>query len=172
MKHLFKALAFLLLLFTYACSHPHTFIEVEPTAQIKNTTVDNLHIKWTIDEMTSMMLIMELDSNGNGIFEKEENDFIYENYFISLEEHEFYMNITANKKKIPISPKNFKASIDNGKLIYAFDIEQKINTKNLEIGFFDMTLFVGMMIEKEYITLKGVNETKAKQLKKEIFGVN
>ena len=70
-----------------------------------------------------------------------------------------------------ITPINFKASIEDNKLIYTFDIEQQLNTQNLKIGFFDVTLFVGMIIKKEYITLKGISETRQNQLKKNIFEV-
>ena len=118
------------------------------------------------------MLIMELDTNGNGIFEKSENDFIYENYFLSLGEYDYYMHLLDNSEKLPLSqPKNFQASIDNGKLIYAFDIEQPLNTKNLQVAFFDMELFVGMIIKKEYITLNGIESKQINQFKKRVFGV-
>lgn len=155
-----------------AFAHPHTFIEVAPTVEIKDKKIDKFQIKWTMDEMTSMMMIMELDSNDNKKFEEDENSFIYENYFSSLKNSNFYMTMTSNNKDIVIEPKNFKASIEGDKLIYTFDIEQKIDTQNLEIAFFDTELFVGMMLEKEYITLKGVDKGSINQLKKTIFGVN
>ena len=171
MKHLFITITLLLIFTTQALAHPHTFIEVKPTIKINNETINKIHVHWKLDEMTSMMLIEELDTNGNGKFEKSESDFIYENYFSSLDEYNFYTHIYSNKKRLMITPKNFKASIEDNKLIYAFDIEQQLNTQNLKIGFFDVTLFVGMIIKKEYITLNGINETRQTQLKKNIFEV-
>ncbi|WP_072681793.1 DUF1007 family protein [Arcobacter sp. LA11] len=172
MNHVLKTIILLMLLFTKVFSHPHTFIEVKPTIEIKNEKIDKLHIKWILDEMTSMMLIMELDEDANGKFDKNENTYIYKNYFSSLEKQNFYMKILSNKSDVSINPKNFKASIEKDKLIYSFDIEQKIDTKNLKIDFEDEELFVGMMLEKDYIKLRGVNKSKMEQLKKEIFGVN
>jgi len=172
MNHLFKSIILLVLVFTSVSGHPHTFIEVKPSIKIKDKKMDNLHIKWILDEMTSMMLIMELDEDANGRFDKKENTYIYKNYFLSLEKQNFYMKISSNKKNISITPKNFKASIKNGKLVYSFDIEQEIDTKNLKINFEDEDLFVGMMLEKDYIKLLGANKSNIEHLKKKIFGVN
>lgn len=172
MKYQIIKFLFLGLFFVNAYAHPHTFIEVKPTIEIKNKKMNNLHIKWILDEMTSMMLIMELDEDGNKMLDKNENTYIYENYFSSLAKQNFYMKIFSNKNDILIKPKNFKASIKNDKLIYSFDIQEKIDTKNLKINFEDEELFVGMMIEKDFIKFTGANKNKIKKLKKEIFGVN
>ena len=86
MKHLSISVTLLIIFFTQSLAHPHTFIEIEPVVEIKNESINKLHIRWKLDEMTSMMLITELDSNANGKFEKRESDFIYENYFSSLDE--------------------------------------------------------------------------------------
>lgn len=152
-------------------AHPHTFIEVEPTLSIKDEKITKFNIKWTLDEMTSMMLIMELDNNGNGKLEKDEQEFIYENYFSSLDKYNFYMNISSQKQVLIIEPKEFKALIEKGKLIYSFEIKNNINLKDLKIDFFDKDLYVGMMLEKEYIKLVGIDKNKSLQLKKDIFGV-
>lgn len=157
---------------TYACCHPHTFIEVKPTVNIKNEKIETINIDWTLDEMTSMMLIMELDTNGDKKFDKKENSFIYENYFSSLEEQSFYTEMIKNKKKINIKPKNFKASIRKDRLVYNFDIDVLNHAKDLKISFFDDTLFVGLMIEKEYIKINGLNKNMHNKIKNDVFGVN
>ena len=162
----------LLFLHTYVLAHPHTFIEVEPNIKIKDEKIEKFHLKWTLDEMTSMMLIMELDTNGDGKFDKNENKFIYENYFSSLEKENFYMFINSNKQNIDIHPKNFKASIDNNKLVYSFIIDKKINLDNLKIDFFDEKLFVGMILKNDYIKISGIKKEYQQKLKKDIFGVN
>ncbi len=167
----FIKISFLLLLVTQAFSHPHTFIQVEPTIQIKDEKINKFNIKWTLDEMTSMMLIMELDKNANGKFEKDENTYIFDSYFVSLEDQNFYMTINSDKQKIIVKPKMFKASIKDNRLIYSFDIQKDIDLKNLKIDFFDEDLFVGMMLEKDYIKINGIKKEKHNKLKKNIFGV-
>lgn len=167
----FITIFFIFLISTKAFAHPHTFIEVEPTIEIKDEKIKKFNIKWTLDEMTSMMLIMELDKNANGKFEKDENSHIYDSYFVSLEEQNFYMSVNSNRQELSIEPKMFKASIKDNRLIYSFDIQNNIDLKNLKIDFFDENLFVGMMIEKEYIKINGIKKEKQKKLKTTIFGV-
>ncbi|MFK2822985.1 DUF1007 family protein [Arcobacter sp. YIC-80] len=170
--NLILRICFFIFLTNEAFSHPHTFIEVKPTINIKKETIDNFNIKWIIDEMTSMMLIMELDTDANGKFDKNENKYIFENYFSSLEKQNYYMSIYLEKKNITIKPKNFKASIEKNRLIYSFNIENIKTLKNLKIEFFDKDLFVGMIIEKKYIKTIGLNKNKSEKIKKSVFGVD
>ena len=171
LQQLFKLVLFTLLLTCPALSHPHTFIEVHPTIEIQDHKLSKMHVRWKLDEMTSMMLITELDANADGQFDEKENSFIYDNFFSSLKQYNFYTHILSHKKSIPIKPKNFKASIEKEHLIYAFDLEPFITVKDLQIAFFDLELFVGMMLEKKNIILKGVNTKNIEQLKKTLFGI-
>ena len=54
-------------------AHPHTFIDLYPTLHVKGDTIVKTEFKWKMDDMTSAMLIMEFDVNGNGKIDKEEN---------------------------------------------------------------------------------------------------
>lgn len=169
--NLIAKIIFLTFISTKLFCHPHTFIEVESTVNITNEEIKDFNIKWSLDEMTSMMLIMELDVDGNGKFDKKENNYIYENYFSSLQEQNFYMKLYTNKKSLKIKPKNFEASIKENRLIYSFNINNKVNIKDLKVEFFDEDLFVGMILKKEAIKLLGLENTKSEKLKKSIFGV-
>lgn len=167
-----KILIFILFLLTVSSqAHPHTFIEVKPSIQVIKKQINKLSIKWVLDEMTSMMLIMELDNNANGKFEKDENTYIYENYFASLKKYNFYMEIDSKNKNLQLSPKNFKASIEKNQLVYSFDIEEKLDLKDLKINFYDEELFVGLILEKKYIEVLGLDKKYANNIKKNVFGV-
>lgn len=167
-----KILIFILFLLTVSSqAHPHTFIEVKPSIQVIKKQINKLSIKWVLDEMTSMMLIMELDNNANGKFEKDENTYIYENYFASLKKYNFYMEIDSKNKNLQVSPKNFKASIEKNQLVYSFDIEEKLDLKDLKINFYDEELFVGLILEKKYIEVLGLDKKYANNIKKNVFGV-
>lgn len=167
-----KILIFILFLLTISSqAHPHTFIEVKPSIQVIKKQINKLSIKWVLDEMTSMMLIMELDNNANGKLEKDENTYIYENYFASLKKYNFYMEIDSKNKNLQLSPKNFKASIEKNQLVYSFDIEEKLDLKDLKINFYDEELFVGLILEKKYIEVLGLDKKYANNIKKNVFGV-
>jgi len=151
-----KLLLLLFLIISYCHSHPHTFMEVYPSIEVKNNIIKKIHFKWEMDEMTSSMLIMEFDINNNGKIDSEENSYINKNYFISLKDYSFYTNIIINNKiqKFPM-PKNFKASIQNNKIIYSFDIDVDYNIKDLRFDFADEDFFVAMILKKEFVNVKG-----------------
>ena len=165
MKHIFLILFFITSLF----AHPHTFIEVYPTLYSKDKDIEKINIKWQIDEITSMMLIMEFDMNSNGKIDKDENEYIYENYFISLERYNFYMDVQSDRStSLPVIPQNFKASIVQDRIYYSFDIHDVVKIPNIKINFFDETLFVGLILNEEYIKTTTSNYT----LSRDIFGIN
>jgi ABC-type uncharacterized transport system substrate-binding protein len=139
-------------------AHPHTFIEIYPTIAVKNNIMQNIKFKWQLDEMTSSMLIMEFDTNANGKLEDKENKFVYENYFLTLVDYNFYTDITVDGKiqSFP-TPKNFKATIENNKLCYYFEIDNKYNINNTMFDFGDKDFFVAMILKKEFATVQNAS---------------
>ncbi|MEA2017586.1 MAG: DUF1007 family protein, partial [Campylobacterota bacterium] len=107
-----------------------------PTINVKDNKTTKINFKWKMDDMTSSMLIMEFDKNGDAKIDKKENFFIYTNYFLTLKDYNFYTDIKI-KDKIQTfpKPKNFKASIDKYIVSYSFDIEENYNIKDLKIDF-------------------------------------
>ena len=111
-----------------------------------------------MDEMTSSMLIMEFDVNTNNKLDPEEQQHVYENYFSSLMDYNFYTDITVKEKieKFP-KPKNFKAFIENNKLCYAFDIDTKLNISETLFDFGDPDFFIAMILKKEFTNIIGAS---------------
>lgn len=145
-----------LILFTFLLSnlfaHPHTFIDVFPTIDNKNENIKKIHFKWSFDEMTSQLLIMEFDQNFNGKIDKEEIAYIKENYFLGLEEFNFYTDIKLSNKSIKTKPINFSSSIEDGmKVVYEFDVQIDTNKKDVNIEFYDTEMFTAFMLKKEFI---------------------
>ena len=151
-----KLFTTLILLINIIYAHPHTFIEVYPTIIVKDNNTEKIDFIWKLDEMTSSMLIMEFDSNQNGKLDKEEQSFVYENYFTTLIDYNFYTDITVNDKiqKFP-KPTNFNSFIENNRLCYSFTIKENINTKNTLFDFGDTDFFVAMILKKEFVSIKG-----------------
>jgi len=151
-----KIIISFILLFNILYSHPHTFIEVYPTITVKNKITEKINFIWKMDEMTSSMLIMEFDVNANNKLDPEEQQYIYENYFNSLMDYNFYTDITVNSKveKFP-KPKNFKAFIENNKLCYSFEIEKKLNITKTLLDFGDPDFFIAMVLKKEFTRIIG-----------------
>ncbi len=152
MKYLYFILLYSISLF----GHPHTFIEIYPTIEVKNNQILNIHFKWKLDEMTSSMLIMEFDINNNGKIDKKENLFIYLNYFTALSDYNFYTDIKIdNKIQILPKPKNFKTTIENFKICYSFDIPVDYDISNFKIDFGDEDFFIAPILKKEFTHITG-----------------
>lgn len=165
MKILIAISLFIVTLF----AHPHTFMDIYPTIKVNKDKTASLHFAWKFDEMTSAMLIMEVDTNGDGKIDKEENQFILENYFASLKDYSFYTDVFIGKKAQDIfTPTNFQASIENNRLIYAFDIKENYPTKGLKIDLYDEDFFVATVLKKEFITVKG-GATKIVELDRDSY---
>ncbi|MEA1891533.1 MAG: DUF1007 family protein [Campylobacterota bacterium] len=139
-------------------AHPHTFIEVYPSIEVENDKMQTIHFKWVLDEMTSTILIMEMDRDMNGVIDKKENFFIYANYFTLFKDYSYYTHIKVDGKAIEFpKPKNFRATIENNRICYSFDIEQNYNIKNTVLEFGDTDFYVAMVLKKEFVTLKGAS---------------
>ena len=149
-----KIILFLLLTITLF-AHPHTFIEVYPTLEVKDSKFKTIHFKWVLDEMTSTILIMELDANGNGVIDKKENNYIEKEYFSMFKPYSYYTYVKIDKKVINFKPKNFKATIENNRICYSFDIDGDFNTRNTVFEFGDSDFYVAMILKDKFVTIKG-----------------
>ena len=157
---MFKIFFIPILLSSLLFSHPHTFIDVYPTVEVKNHKITTIHFKWILDEMTSSMLIMEFDQNGDLEIDRNENHYAYKNYFLLLENIDFYTEIRLNDKLQAFpKPINFKATIENNRVCYSFDIAGSYDIKDFKIDFGDPDFFVAMVLKKEFINAKGLIAT-------------
>ena len=161
MKILFTLLIFISSLF----AHPHTFIEVHPTIQVKDDSSTTVHFKWILDDMTSTILVMELDQNGDGKINEKENSYIYREYFSIFKDYSYYTYIKIDGKNIEF-PKieNFKATIENHKVCYSFDVHLNHNIKNTVFEFGDSDFYVAMVLKDKFV--------KAESLSTKVTGVD
>ena len=153
MKYIFTFLIF----FSSVFAHPHTFIEVYPTVEVQKSKFSSIHFKWVLDEMTSTILIMELDSNANGKIDKKENDYIEKEYFSMFKPYNYYTYVKVDKEVVKFKPENFKATIENYKLCYSFDINGEFDIKNTIFEFGDSDFYVAMVLKDEFVTIKGAS---------------
>jgi len=151
-----KKLLFLLFTTLTLYAHPHTFIDVYPSLTFKDGISHKIHFSWKIDEMTSSMLLMDVDSNGDGKIDAKESKFIEENYFNVFVDYDFYTFIKIDGKQIPFPKiRNFKASIENNRVVYAFDIEGNFLKEHTAIEFGDTDFYVAMVLKDKFVTIQG-----------------
>ncbi len=153
MKTIFILFIFISSLF----SHPHTFIDVYPTVKVKDDSSSIVHFKWVLDDMTSTILIMELDKDGDGKINEEENSYIYSEYFSLFKDYDYYtyLKVDAKDVKLP-EPKNFRATIENNKICYSFEIDLNHNIKNIAFEFGDSAFYVAMVLKDKFVDAKGL----------------
>ena len=137
-------------------AHPHTFIDVYPSVVFHNGIANTIHFRWKIDEMTSSMLVMDVDTNGDGKIDKKESKFIEENYFNVFSDYDFYTFIKIKGKQIIFpTPKNFTASIENHRVVYAFDIQGTFDKRYTALEFGDTDFYVAMVLKDKFVKIKG-----------------
>ncbi|MBL0687171.1 MAG: DUF1007 family protein [Sulfurospirillum sp.] len=152
-----KKLLIIFLLNTVNLSaHPHTFIDLHPNLHVEDGTIVKTEFKWKMDDMTSAMLIMEFDANNNGKIDKEESDFIYENYFLSLKSYNFYTEVEVDGKTMTLPKiKNFRATIEDNRICYFFELDESFSAKNTIFKFSDKEMFVAIMLKDKFIAIDG-----------------
>jgi len=153
-----KAIFILSVFISSLFSHPHTFIDVYPTVKVQSDSATVVNFKWVLDDMTSTILIMELDKDGDGKINEKENSFIHDVYFSLFKDYSYYTYIKVKGKDIKLpEPKNFRATIENNKICYSFDIELKHDIKNTVIEFGDSDFFVAMVLKDEFVKADGLH---------------
>ncbi len=153
-----KAIFILSLFISSLFSHPHTFIDVYPTVKVQSNATTVVNFKWVLDDMTSTILIMELDRDGNGKIDEKENSYIYDEYFSIFKGYDYYTYIKVDEKNVKLpEPENFRATIENSKICYSFDIKLNHNIKNIVIEFGDSAYYVAMILKEKFVDAKGLS---------------
>ena len=153
-----KSILILSLFISSLFSHPHTFIDVYPTVKVQSDSVSVVNFKWVLDDMTSTILIMELDRDGDGKINEKENAFIEKEYFSIFKGYDFYTYAKVDGKSIELlEPENFRATIENNKICYSFDIKLNNNIKNTVFEFGDSAYYVAMILKEKFVDAKGLS---------------
>jgi ABC-type uncharacterized transport system substrate-binding protein len=131
----------LLSLWTVLGAHPHTFIDVYPTLG-----KERIAIRWVIDEMSSQMLILDFDSDGDGSLSPAESDRLRDELFTSLHDYGYYTYFYRGGKRLP-SPKaaDFRATIEEYRIHYQFTLPLPEGTET--IRFYDAENFSAFFVK-------------------------
>jgi len=147
---------FFLLLSTLLFAHPHIFIDIYPDVVVENGIIKKLHFTWKIDEMSSSMILMDTDSNGNGKIDPNEEKSVEENYFNTMTDYDFYTFIKVANKKIPFPQiTHFHPFMENHKMCYGFDLELHTKAKETSLEFGDSDFYVALTLKDKFVKIKG-----------------
>ena len=86
-----------------AFAHPHVWVNVETEILTgPNQEITGFRHKWTFDEMYSEFAANGMDTNGDGVYSKEELQPLAETNVEALKEFEYFTYAFLGKEKIPL----------------------------------------------------------------------
>lgn len=139
-------------------SHPHLFIK--PTIEVisNNSSIEGVWLDWEWDQWWSEDVLFECDLDGNGSFSKDEIELIYNDFFIGIEDFDFFTYISVDGKRYQImGVENFTASNSSSNIVsYRFYIPLEVeggSPKSVEVSFNDTTSYTAFE-EKIKVTIK------------------
>ena len=135
-------------------AHPHVFIISQISINYNNDGISGFEIKWTFDSMFTQIMLDEYDNDSNGEFDDKEINRLYKTAFVNLKKSDYFTHIYIGENKLNIKAvDDFKASIENGEMIYSFIIPVKINisnkTKNINIYCYDDSYYMDIMMDED-----------------------
>ena len=142
--------ALLLLLFqTVSLSaHPHMWIRGRLIPELGRRGLESVRVVWDIDELTSANLILDYDTDRNGILDAGESDAVYRSAFAHLYDSEYYLVVEIREMlATPGRARDFTARIERGRIIYDFRVPLSVpirweDLEDVSLYFFDRTYFI------------------------------
>lgn len=147
---LITAAAALLLGIAPAKSHPHMFAEakLDVTLTPDGKAVQKLKHLWTFDDVSSSMMLVDLDMNGDMQLDAQELDEGSKIMLESMAEYDYFQIVTHDGQDIKMAPpKNIVVRYENNQLTVSFEAAPAsalpLNGKT-GIGVYDPTFYVSI----------------------------
>jgi ABC-type uncharacterized transport system substrate-binding protein len=138
--------------FGYLCAHPHVWVEVSAGLTTHSDT-DSLSIVWKYDEMFSLMLSEDFDTDKNGVLSAEEEKNLRDLVFENLKNVDFYMNIRRNTTPYTIIPE-FTPRLEEGVLYFVFTFPLPHDTETVRIRVIDEEFYHSMEWSETPLTIR------------------
>ncbi len=87
-----------------ALAHPHVWVSVEATVLYDKGTVIGLAHKWTFDEMYTAMAIQGLDTNNDGVYDRNELAELAQVNIDGLKEFDYFTFAKLGQSPLPFAP--------------------------------------------------------------------
>jgi ABC-type uncharacterized transport system substrate-binding protein len=102
--------------------HPHLFIE--PAVTVVQTEegdgIAGIRMIWTWDHSWSYMIIRKCDRNEDGIFTGRELELVYKDFFIELEDLDFFCKVSINGEEQSLGSAEEFTALSNREQIVTF----------------------------------------------------
>lgn len=138
--------------------HPHQYVETFVKIHIEKEGLTGFELKWIFDEMTSTVIMMDYDLNGDEVLDETEIAEIRSKLFNKLADSNFLVYIFVGEKDFPVRVvEQFNAEFLNYELIFEFFVPCKVpaiaETREVRLSVFDEEYYTLYEIDEESVTL-------------------
>ena len=129
-------------------AHPHMWIRGTVAPVFGSRGMTAVDITWRFDEFNGSRYIEDYDADGNGVIDAEESATLYIESLSGLYPQEYYLIVdVGGLRGTPLPAVDFRASVDDGQLVYAFRVPLDITIRwedmdRVGLYLFDPTYFV------------------------------
>ena len=145
MKKFIMIFIFILLTSAGIYAHPHLFVTPNIKLIISGNVLEKIEFTWKWDEWWSRDVFDYCDLNYDGIFNDEETDLVYQDFFKGLEDYDYFMIIKADGKKTAIKKIEDFTVFSSGQVVfYTFSVPVNLtigNETDFKIVFNDETIY-------------------------------
>lgn len=133
-----------------AGTHPHIFAEakLDVTLTSDHRAVHSLKHLWTFDDVSSSMMLMDLDLNGDMQLDAKELDEGSKIMLESMAEYDYFQIVTLDGKDIKMAPPtNIVVRYQNNQLTVGFEATPASPlglSGKIDIGVYDPTFYVSI----------------------------
>lgn len=145
---------FLVSLNTSLVAHPHLFAGVDLDYDL--TQVDTLVVsqRWMFDDLTSMIILEDFDSDGDDNINPTELTEIKESVIPGLKEKGFYTDLVINEERILFDEiYNFSVGVEDIYVYYKFDIHVPLDFNNsdqiIKINIYDREFYTKFFVNAD-----------------------
>jgi len=162
-----RSLIFLVVLGSAAplFAHPHMSLVASCEFVWKDDTLSGVHIDWAFDPYFSADIIRGFDSNGDGKFDPDETQAVYDNAFQNLKNYHFFTFIRQGSRRTnPASVKDFSVSQKSGTLHYRFFVDLSAYRGELSLSLYDYTYYCAIDYAKERAVILKFDQTQVRPI--------
>jgi len=87
-----------------AAAHPHVWVTAETTMLFEQGSVSALRQKWTFDDMYTAMAIQGLDTNKDGVYDRQELTELAQINIEGLKEFEYFTFVKLGDQRLKTKP--------------------------------------------------------------------
>ncbi|MGM0608375.1 MAG: DUF1007 family protein [Candidatus Muiribacteriota bacterium] len=161
MKYLFFAC--LIFCTISAICHPHVWVEVNTRAYTSENELEKIKLKWTFDEMFSMLFEEDFNDSKDGNYTDEEKEFVKKTVFKNMSDYNYYTTIKIDGEEVNLTPE-FEMDTENRILIFNFtyNINEKIKdeSQNILISVFDEEFYHDIELSSPVFKVEGESSDK------------